>query len=77
MIAHRLSTIRDANKIIVLDKGNIAESGTHEQLFSNKGTYYKMWQYYQQTLDWQMHHSDMSKSNNDEQISYQQGSENV
>lgn len=77
MIAHRLSTIRDANKIIVLDKGNIAESGTHEQLFSNKGTYYKMWQYYQQTLDWQMHHSDRSKSNNDEQISYQQGSENV
>ena len=77
MIAHRLSTIKDADKIIVLDKGNIAESGTHEQLFSNKGTYYKMWQYYQQTLDWQMHDSNMSKTNYEAQISYQQEEENV
>ena len=77
MIAHRLSTIKDADKIIVLDKGNIAESGTHEQLFSNKGTYYKMWQYYQQTLDWQMHDSNMSETNYEAQISYQQGAENV
>ena len=77
MIAHRLSTIKDADKIIVLDKGNIAESGTHEQLFSNKGTYYKMWQYYQQTLDWQMHDSNMSKTNYEAQISYQQEAENV
>ena len=77
MIAHRLSTIKDADKIIVLDKGNIAESGTHEQLFSNKGTYYKMWQYYQQTLDWQMHDSNMSETNYEAQISYQQEAENV
>ena len=77
MIAHRLSTIKDADKIIVLDKGNISESGTHEQLFSNKGTYYKMWQYYQQTLDWQMHDSNMSETNYEAQISYQQEAENV
>lgn len=77
MIAHRLSTIKDADNIIVLDKGNIAESGTHEQLFSNKGTYYKMWQYYQQTLDWQMHDSNMSETNYEAQISYQQEAENV
>lgn len=42
-IAHRLSTIQDANCIYVLDKGEIIESGTHEQLLSKKGTYYKMY----------------------------------
>lgn len=43
-IAHRLSTIQDANCIYVLDKGEIIESGTHEQLLERKGTYYKMYQ---------------------------------
>ena len=43
-IAHRLSTIQDANCIYVLDKGEIIESGTHEQLLERKGTYFKMYQ---------------------------------
>ena len=43
-IAHRLSTIQDANCIYVLDKGEIIEEGTHEQLLEHKGTYYKMYQ---------------------------------
>ena len=43
-IAHRLSTIQDANCIYVLDKGEIIEAGTHEQLLESKGTYYKMYQ---------------------------------
>ena len=42
-IAHRLSTIQDANCIYVLDKGRIIESGTHEELLSLGGTYYKMY----------------------------------
>ena len=39
VIAHRLSTIRDADKIYVFSDGNIAESGTHEELISNQGLY--------------------------------------
>jgi len=43
-IAHRLSTIQDANCIYVLDKGKIIESGSHDELLSQKGTYYRMYQ---------------------------------
>src|ERR1017187_429229 len=42
VIAHRLSTIRKAGKIIVLDKGEIKEMGTHHQLMQLKGHYYKL-----------------------------------
>jgi ATP-binding cassette subfamily B protein len=42
VIAHRLSTIRKANKIIVLDKGEIQESGTHEELLALGGFYSKL-----------------------------------
>lgn len=43
LIAHRLSTIMHADKIFVLEKGHIIESGKHEQLLSEKGLYYAMW----------------------------------
>ncbi|XP_023712127.2 ATP-binding cassette sub-family B member 7, mitochondrial isoform X2 [Cryptotermes secundus] len=44
VIAHRLSTIMDADEILVLDKGQVAESGTHSQLLSNpQSIYSKMW----------------------------------
>lgn len=42
VIAHRLSTIRKANKIIVLDKGEIREMGTHEELLTKQGFYYQL-----------------------------------
>ena len=44
VIAHRLSTIRKANKIIVMDKGEIKEIGTHEELISREGYYQKLYQ---------------------------------
>ncbi len=43
VIAHRLSTVRDANKIIVLEKGEIIEQGTHEELLELKGRYYELY----------------------------------
>lgn len=42
-IAHRLSTIRDADLILVLDKGRIVERGNHDELIEQKGTYYDMY----------------------------------
>jgi ATP-binding cassette subfamily B protein len=44
VIAHRLSTIRKADKIIVLDKGEIKEMGTHDELLSLEGYYHKLYQ---------------------------------
>ena len=43
LIAHRLSTIMHADRIFVLEKGEIIETGTHEYLVEKKGLYYAMW----------------------------------
>ena len=42
VVAHRLSTVRDADNIVVLDKGRVAEEGTHEGLTAKRGIYYKL-----------------------------------
>ncbi len=44
IIAHRLSTIQRANKIIVMHKGKVREMGTHQQLLSQRGIYWKLYQ---------------------------------
>lgn len=52
VIAHRLSTIRKADKIIVLDKGQIMEIGTHEELLDKGGYYYGLYEsQFQETVD--------------------------
>jgi ATP-binding cassette subfamily B protein len=42
IIAHRLSTVRNADKIVVLEKGNIIEEGLHHELISLRGSYYHL-----------------------------------
>ncbi|TET62344.1 hypothetical protein E3J49_08385 [Candidatus Bathyarchaeota archaeon] len=44
VITQRVSTIRNADKIVVLEKGEIAEDGTHETLMAKKGVYYQIYQ---------------------------------
>jgi ATP-binding cassette subfamily B protein len=43
IIAHRLSTVRNADVIMVLDKGRIIERGTHDELIAKKGNYYALY----------------------------------
>src|SRR5690606_29892921 len=43
LIAHRLSTVMHADRIVVLEKGRIAEEGSHDELVDAKGLYYAMW----------------------------------
>ena len=42
-IAHRLSTIKDVDVIFVIQKGEVAEQGNHEELLELQGIYYKLW----------------------------------
>ena len=44
VIAHRLSTIQNADKIIVMHKGELKETGTHQELLAKRGIYYRLYQ---------------------------------
>lgn len=52
MIAHRLTSIVDADRILVIDKGQIAEEGSHSELLHKQGMYLHMWNEYQQSVRW-------------------------
>ena len=61
VIAHRLSTVTDADEIIVLDAGLIAERGTHRELLARKGLYMTMWNRQQAVSDAQKRLRDLSQ----------------
>jgi len=42
VVAHRLSTVKNADQIVVLEKGEIVEIGTHQELINKKGAYYRL-----------------------------------
>lgn len=54
MIAHRLSTVKNADNILVMEKGLLIEQGTHSELLERGGKYYQMWETYTQTMSWKM-----------------------
>ena len=54
MIAHRLSTVQDADNILVLSDGKIAEQGSHESLLAKQGVYAAMWEDYQRSARWKV-----------------------
>lgn len=54
VIAQRLKIINNADKIVVLESGRIAELGTHEQLLDKKGLYNRMWQTQQSAVGWKI-----------------------
>ena len=54
MIAHRLSTVQGADRILVLESGVVAESGTHRELLERKGVYAAMWKDYQTSAQWKV-----------------------
>ena len=54
MIAHRLSTVCRAHRIFVMEKGRVAEQGSHDELLKARGLYAKMWKDYQTSAEWKV-----------------------
>ncbi|MDY6122005.1 MAG: ABC transporter ATP-binding protein [Porphyromonas sp.] len=52
MIAHRLSSVRHVDRILVIDKGQIVEQGSHDELVALNGVYRSMWEEYQRSVAW-------------------------
>ncbi|WP_304942251.1 ABC transporter ATP-binding protein [Vallitalea guaymasensis] len=54
MIAHRLSTVKNADCILVIDKGRVKEKGTHDELIKKNNVYAHMWKDYQTSITWKV-----------------------
>ncbi|MDW2800849.1 ABC transporter ATP-binding protein [Clostridium boliviensis] len=53
-IAHRLTTVRDADQILVIDSGSVAQHGTHEQLIKEEGIYSRFWKQRRSASGWKL-----------------------
>ncbi|MDO4799805.1 MAG: ABC transporter ATP-binding protein [Bacillota bacterium] len=53
-IAHRLSTVKDMNRILVLDRGEIVEIGSHDELMRRGGLYRAMYEEYERSIEWKI-----------------------
>lgn len=56
MIAHRLKTVRNADQIVVIDKGRIVQQGTHDQLMKQEGIYKRFVDSREQAVSWKLVH---------------------
>ncbi len=61
MIAHRMSTIKDADKILVIDNGQVIEEGRHDALMASGGKYYAMYSEYSKAVNWKVSRRDSRK----------------
>ncbi|MBN3209796.1 ABC transporter ATP-binding protein [Pectobacterium brasiliense] len=67
MVAHRLSTIRDADQIVVFDRGRLSESGRHDVLLAAQGRYSELWRHYEQAQNWALGSAPCSTSSSNGQ----------
>ena len=65
-IAHRLSTLRNANRLVVLDRGNLVELGSHDELMAREGHYYRLYQAQARNVDSEGHISRIEFSGKDD-----------
>jgi ATP-binding cassette subfamily B protein len=61
MVSHRLSSVKDADRIYVLDEGEIREQGSHEELVANNGIYADIW--FKQRLETELEEADREAGN--------------
>lgn len=59
MIAHRLTSVQNVDRILVIEKGKIAEEGSHEDLLNRGGLYKAMWEEYQKSVAWKISAKDL------------------